>query len=129
MQKSGILKIGRMAVIPMIFTGIVWLVSCEKYTFDPPTIDPGVQISFQNDIQPVFNSKCIACHGTGKNKPILQSGSAYESLTTDGYTNVAKPESSELYVQLTTNAGHKSILNDLQKQTILEWIKQGAQNN
>ena len=105
------------------------LASCEQYTFDPPTIDPGVQISFQTDIQPLFTSKCIGCHGSGNNQPYLDAANSYTALNTGGYINVTSPETSILYLQITTGSGHVSILNDLQKLTILEWIRQGANNN
>ena len=129
MRKNGMVNIVKKVLAFSMFIGLLWLISCEKSTFEPPTVDPGKQVSFQNDVQPLFTSKCIGCHGTGKNQPTLQEGSSYNSLTQGGYVNTAKPEQSRIYVQITTNAGHKSILNDLQKQTILAWIKQGAKNN
>ena len=108
------------------------LASCEQYTFDPPTIDPGVQISFQSEIQPLFTSKCIGCHSSGNRQPYLDAANSYTSLTTGGYISddpENSPETSILYQQITTGSGHVSILNDLQKLTILEWIRQGANNN
>ena len=119
-------------IIPVICISFIGLIACEKYSFEPPKADPGKTYSFQDDIQKIFTQKCIACHGTGKNSPNLDAGSAYNSLTTGGYISsdpVNSPEKSLLYIQITTNSGHKTILNDLEKQSILEWIRQGALNN
>ena len=115
-----------------LLSGLLLTFSCEQYTFDPPTIDPGVQISFQTDIQPLFTSKCIACHASGNRQPSLDAANSYTALTTGGYISadpVNSPETSILYQQITTGSGHVSILNDIQKLTILEWIRQGANNN
>ncbi len=120
------------SIISILIISILGLYACEKYTIIPQKIDPGVQISFQTDIQPLFTSKCISCHKSGKNKLILEEGLAYESLTTGDYISadpINSPETSLLYIQITTVAGHTSFLNDLQKQTILEWIRQGAKDN
>jgi hypothetical protein len=129
MRKILMILTDKKSIMPFLLIGLLWLIACEKYSYDPPTIDPGVQVSFQTDIQPLFTGKCIGCHGTGKNNPVLEAGSAFTSLTTGGYIKVSAPETSTLYKQITTGGGHTSILNDLQKQTILEWIKQGAKNN
>lgn len=38
---------------------------------DPPTVDPKAptgSVSFTRDVAPIFESKCVACHGTSKKK-------------------------------------------------------------
>ena len=105
------------------------LLSCEKYSFKPPEVDPGVEISYSVDIQPLFNSKCLTCHGSGKNHPYLNAEYSYNELITGGYVNTDSPESSALYIQMTSNSSHKNMLSDLQDETILVWIEQGAKNN
>jgi hypothetical protein len=132
MKNIGLLLGMMRTIIPVLFISSLILTSCEKFSFDLPKADPGKTYSFQTDIQPIFTSKCIVCHGSGKNQPTLDAGSAYNSLTTGGYISsdpVNSPETSILYKQITTGSGHTSILNDLQKQSILEWIRQGALNN
>ena len=119
-------------VIPFLFIGLFLLFACEKFSFDPPKADPGKIYSFQLDIQPLFTSKCIGCHASGKQQPTLEDGKSYSSLTNGGYISsdpVNSPETSILYIQVTTNPSHTPLLNDLQKQSILEWIRQGALNN
>ena len=126
------LFLGKMSkVIPVLFLGLFLLFGCEKYSFGPPILPPKTY-SFQTDIQPIFTSKCIGCHGSGKQQPTLQDGLSYASLTGGGFISSDpenSPETSILYQQITTGPGHTSILNDLQKLSILEWIRQGALNN
>lgn len=106
-----------------------------KYDFVvPPTVpitdpdDPNaMQISFANDIQPIFDSKCVTCHFTGKT-PDLTEGNSYASLTSGGMINTADPEASKLYTQPTEVAGHQQY-NDTEALLVLGWIKQGAKNN
>ena len=31
---------------------------------NPKEIDPHTEVSYQNDIQPIFNSGCVGCHGS-----------------------------------------------------------------
>jgi hypothetical protein len=113
----------------LYFVCFLGLSSCEKYSFKPPEIDPGTQVSYSNDIQPLFDSKCLTCHSSGKNHPYLNAEDSYDELITGAYVDTIVPESSVLYIQMTSNSSHKSMLNDLQDETILLWIQQGAKNN
>lgn len=36
-------------------------------------------VSFQNDVQPIFNTNCVACHN-GTLEPDLRSGNSYNAL-------------------------------------------------
>lgn len=84
-------------------------------------------ISFQNDIQPIFSSNCINCH-SGVKSPDLSVGKAFESLTAGGYINTLNPETSMIYLQMFSTS-HNPRTNDVEKQKILDWVKQGALNN
>jgi mono/diheme cytochrome c family protein len=53
--------IGFMLIL-FFFIGFT-LNSCEKYSFDPPQIDPELVISYADDIQTIFANKCTSCHG------------------------------------------------------------------
>lgn len=107
-----------------LFTLAAIVFSCEKVTLEPPEVTE--EVSFQEDIIPVFESKCVACHN-GSLEPDLQPENAYESLTSNGYVNTQDPESSELYTIL--QGSHDARATELEKQTILAWIRQGADNN
>lgn len=103
--------------------------SCEKYQFNPPTVDPNTTWRFSTDIQPIFNSKCAlaSCHG-GPVSPNLSAGKAFQSLTTGGYVKTPG-ESSRIYKQLTTDPSHQARATEADRLKILYWINQGAKNN
>lgn len=109
----------------VIISATAILASCEKYTYNPPAIDPNATWSFSADIQPIFNShKCTDCHG-GVQRPDLREGKSYAALKTGGY--IAAPgENSRLYKQMAS--GHQGATqSDALK--VLYWINQGAKNN
>lgn len=111
----------------LVIVGAGLLYSCEKYSYNPPAVDPNATYSLSKDIQPLFNANCITCHG-GRVTPDLREGKSYTSLTRGGY--VQKPaENSRLYVQITTDPDHKKILTETEKLRIRYWIEQGAKNN
>ncbi len=101
-------------------------VSCEKFAYQVETVDPGVPVLFQTQIQPIFTNNCITCH-KGSRYPDLRDGSSYESLTTGGYVN-QPGETSRLYTKIVSGS-HTAFTIDAEKQLILTWINQGAQNN
>lgn len=119
-----------------IFLGICFTIfsllifSCEKYQFEPPKIDPNVEISFQDVLLPVFEAKCIGCHN-GSVPPDLRSEKAYSSLTkTNRYISADpenNPEESLIYSKL--EEGHVASISEIEKLQILYWVKQGAKNN
>lgn len=101
--------------------------SCEKYSYTEPPVDPNAVWHLQADVQPIFNSNCITCHG-GTLSPDLRSGKSFLALTKGGF--VKKPgETSILYHQITTNSDHIPRTSPNEKLKILYWINQGALNN
>lgn len=110
----------------IIFAGIIMFSSCEKYTYETEVINPVDTVHFQAQIQPVFNGICINCHAGARN-PDLRDGKSYTSLTTGGFVNLPA-ENSRLYRQITSSS-HGSYTLPAEKQLILIWIQQGAQNN
>lgn len=101
--------------------------ACEKYTYQPPAVDPNEEWNLSTDIQPIFNSNCITCHG-GRVAPDLRAGQSFNSLTRGNY--VSEPaETSRLYMQITTDTDHQKYLTEADRLRILYWIQQGAENN
>ena len=104
--------------------------SCEEYQYEPPKIDPNVEISFTEVIIPIFKDKCIDCHG-GSVPPDLRPDKAYSSLTKTaryiGTDPENKPEESLIYKKL--EGGHASNITEIELLQILYWVGQGAQNN
>lgn len=92
------------------------------------------QVSFSQDILPIFNQSCNspACHGAGAVPPDLSPASAYNALQAGGYINTSSPASSELYLWMRGERGLPMPLsgpNATYNATVLAWITQGALNN
>ncbi|HSH19331.1 MAG TPA: hypothetical protein VLA03_02690 [Draconibacterium sp.] len=112
-----------------------------KYSFivpeDIPVIDPddpnAPQISFANDIAPIFNANnnCTACHKTGNQMPDLTTENAYKSLNSARYINDNSPEESLIYKHPHPDSGTHSQkkYTAAQAALVLGWIQQGAKNN
>ncbi len=98
---------------------------CEKYIILPPVIEEGV--SYAEQVQPIFNDKCVSCH-SGNQNPDLRPEESWEFLTTNGYVDTLNPESSKIYNKLLSGA-HESRATEADKLLILTWITEGAQNN
>lgn len=101
--------------------------SCEKYTYNPPAVDPNEEWNLSTDIQPIFNANCISCHG-GRVTPDLRTGQSFNSLTRGNYVD-EPAASSRLYLQITTDSDHEKLITEADKLRILYWIQQGAENN
>lgn len=120
---SVLMKLG-LAV--MVLSGVVIMSSCEKYRYLVETVNPTDTVYFQADIQPIFNAGCLNCHGTLRD-PDLRNGHAYEALISGGY--IAEPaEASLIYTKLLSGS-HATYVSDADRQKILYWIKQGAEDN
>ncbi|HLN54421.1 MAG TPA: cytochrome c [Bacteroidales bacterium] len=100
--------------------------SCEKYSYNPPAVDRNAAWSLSKDIQPIFNSNCVSCHG-GAVSPNLKEGQSYNTLTRGGYVKLPA-ESSRLYTKL-NDPSHAARTTAAEKLKILYWIEQGAKNN
>ena len=97
-----------------------------------PVIDPddpnAEQVSYSEQIQPIFNTKCIVCHNGSRN-PNLSSGNSFTSLSS-GYINLTTAEESLIYTKPNPTAGGSHIkYSALEAALVLGWIKQGAKNN
>ena len=107
---------------------IAILSGCSNYTIPTPPCEEGTSgVSFSGDIQPIFNSNCIACH-SGAQAPDLREGWSYEELVDGGY--IAEPEfacESILYQKL--SEGHNGVPGDEEIMQILGWIQEGAREN
>ncbi len=98
--------------------------SCEKVTLKP--VDVG-QVSFSEDLIPIFTKNCAGCHSDAIN-PDLRAENAYKSLTEGGYINTENPENSELLTKLNSGS-HQARATEVEKEKIKAWIEQGAKND
>ncbi len=113
----------------MIVTGsmIVILTACTKYEIPKPDCPENLptNVSYAGDVQPIFDSRCLMCHG-GSQSPDLSPGWSYDELTQGGYIDTDFPCSSLLYIKL--SEGHNTPPEE-ELLTILGWITEGAQDN
>lgn len=119
-------RIKQVFVVCVIVAAVQVLTSCEKYSYNPPAVDPNTTWHLQTDIQPIFNSNCVTCHG-GTVAPDLREGKSFQSLTRGGYVTTPA-ESSRLYTKM-TDPSHAARSTAAEKLKVLYWIQQGAQNN
>lgn len=110
---------------------LVFLTSCKWETIEPVEVDlPPIDqpISFANDIQPIFNSKCTGCHPSlgGLN---LEEGSSYSQITSKGLANLTSPIESKIYYKPDPNGNHSAKYSVKEAALVLRWIEEGAQNN
>ena len=120
-------------IIPFILAGgFLLLSSCYYDSRDPsdiPDIEEPDNVSFSEDVQPIFN-KCTQCHD-GSPSPDLREGNSYDALV-PGYVEPGNADGSLLYQRL-PGVGHPipvdvTLTRD-EIGAIRGWINQGAENN
>ncbi len=111
----------------------LFLTSCYYDDVVEKVIPPNTDVSFANDIQPIFNTNCVACH-PAVNQPDLTEGNSYTFLTVTDPALVVPfdADGSELYQRL---IGVPSVmppggpLSNEDISLVEAWINQGALNN
>jgi len=90
-------------------------------------IDPGQDVSFANDIIPIFDLyNCAQCHNASGESPNLITNQAYEALV-PAFVTAGSPNSSRLYTMLKIEE-HRNVDNT-SLALIKKWIEDGADNN
>lgn len=125
MRKRGLFRNWERYMLIILVFGYLTIISCEKYSIKPFELDPEMVVSFETDILTIFDNNCILCHG-GTISPDLRAENAYYTLI-DNYIS-EDPESSRIYTKLLETT-HGSYASEIDKQSILMWIQQGAENN
>lgn len=105
----------------------------EEIVIPEEVLEPVEDVSFANEIQPIFNEFCVACHPTVA-APDLTEGNSFNAITiTD--PNLVIPndaDGSELYQRL-IGIGDlmppSGSLSDADINLVKSWIEQGAKNN
>lgn len=103
--------------------------SC-KYDFILPEEIPQVNdVSFSEQVAPIFANKCTACHKSGSTSPDLTAGNAFNEI--QGLINTATPAESKIYLYPapTTNTHRQRKYSAGEAAIILQWITEGAKNN
>jgi hypothetical protein len=106
------------------------MASCTWEEIKPKKVTTPDSAKFALNIQPIFNSDCAksGCHIKGGQAPDLSSGNSYTSLIYYGYVDTDIPESSIIYVKITSGS-MKDKATDADRALILKWIQQGALDN
>ncbi|MCK4922419.1 MAG: hypothetical protein KAS71_15305, partial [Bacteroidales bacterium] len=63
MRKRGLFRIRERYILIILVFSYLTILSCEKYTIKPFEIAPDMVVSFETDIQTIFENNCISCHG------------------------------------------------------------------
>ncbi len=128
----------------LVVTVLAFMCTDCRYSFLVPDEDSGQepvdptdpdapQISFSEEIEPIFNNsdKCTTCHTTGKQRPDLSTGNAYKSINSTRYINDSNPSESLIYKHPHPDTGTHSQkkYTNAEADLILAWIIQGAKNN
>lgn len=108
----------------LIAIAVAFLVcnSCQyesiKYT------DSGQQINFEKEIQPIFNTSCIACHN-GIVAPLdLRENVAFKNLQDAGFLALDENQKNRLLEKLRKPHPESGVPSPIQLNTIENWIKQ-----
>lgn len=119
------------SILPILAAATILAVSCGKDYFPPVELSEDQEVSFANEIIPVFTRSCVeGCH-PGQHALNLKEGSAYDQLVEGNYVDTLQPDKSVLYTRVAPggNMPPGSKLPPIEIQKILLWIKQGAKNN
>ena len=104
--------------------------SCTYHTNDYDPSEAPDNLSFSEQIIPIFNESCnsVGCHNEGGIPPNLTEDAAYVSLIGGGYVEPENSEGSELYIVIDggTMTGYAT---DKERNYIKKWIDEGALNN
>lgn len=103
--------------------------------FTSPANAGDAKVEFNRDVRPILSEHCYACHGPDKSqrKAKLRLDER-DSATRHGAVIPGKPDDSELVLRILSDGddvmppldAHKD-LSDAQKQTLQDWIAQGAE--
>jgi len=110
----------------LVFFIFVCFAACTKYSFEIKPVVEIPDVSYSQDVQPVFDAKCVKCH-SGTTPPDLRQGNSYKSLVDGGYV-ILPAEDSKLNKAVTDNL-HASFTTQEEKSIIYSWILQGAKDN
>lgn len=104
--------------------------SCEYeyYTPEPSAVDPDVVVSFNAEIIPIFEAKCVACHDGGSVFS-LEADKAFDNLNSRNLINLDTPEESIIFTKLGVGNHNQYTYTATENDLILFWIEQGAGNN
>jgi hypothetical protein len=110
-----------------------FLSGCYYDKVEGPNENLPHNVSFKNDVQPIFNANCApsGCHDDKPtHDPQLVEGFSYNALIEGHFVNTAVPKSSIIYGEIESGGMPPSgSLSLTDVKIVLAWITEGAQNN
>lgn len=128
----------------LLFSVVIVGLSCSENTEnlvaapDDGGEEPVTDISYVNDIQPIFDSSCTSCHGSNGNVSLVSYSALMNSVGSRYGSNVVvagNADGSGLVDKIEPNPEHGTrmpiggTLTTSEIQTIRTWINEGANNN
>jgi hypothetical protein len=111
------------------FAAAVFALSCSYSPLVEPEVVVPDELSFSEQIEPIFDSKCSGCHPNSGGLD-LSTGNAYSSLkASDKYINLNDPASSLIYTLPHPDGSHYRKYSSQDAALVLKWIEDGALNN
>jgi hypothetical protein len=118
----------KIAYLFLILLGVFMINACEYEKIQPEVPPVNTDVSYSQDIQPIFSQSCTACHN-GNINPNLTSGNSYNALINGNYVNLTVPDQSKIYTEMAPGGGMAAYTNSSDASLVLQWIEQGAKNN
>ena len=110
---------------------IILLSGCTYDVVTPMEPEVPEVVSFETDIQPIFDARCnsVGCHSQNGIPPDLTAEVAWFNLVFFDYVDTLAPAESLLYTKIDIGGSMEQFATDQDRALILEWITQGAQDN
>ena len=95
---------------------------------------PSKALSFSQDVMPILESKCKACHGSNGRFKVTTNSETFNNLTVNGFLNSTNPDDSKLLQKARNFAsshggGAVLVKGSAHYTTLSDWMIEGAQNN
>jgi hypothetical protein len=116
----------------VLVAGLVGVASAALLTSRPS----GAGVSFGQQVQPIFDAKCVSCHPTSYPYLDLRGGRSYRQLVrvtsplAPAFERVlaGRPELSYLLTH-PPEPSNQRLLSPAERRLIARWISEGAKNN
>ncbi len=119
----------------VLYSGLILLFqSCYYDTvIEEEVIPPPDDVSYSNDIQPLWDADCVSCH-KGAIPPDLIDENSWDELVNNGYVVPFESDESSLMNSLYGTNGEQLMppagkWSDNKINLVKAWIDQGAKNN
>jgi hypothetical protein len=119
----------------MVLTVSLMATSCYYDEMPPEAVTPiPDNLSYANDVQPLWNESCIGCHKPGATAPDLTAANSYSALTTNNkYVIPGSAATSKLHKSLVGDGAAimptSGQWSDSKIALVDKWINDGALNN